>query len=70
MSDTPTWHKDLLRIAAERGLIEDDLQKSPGQQLSFRHFFIHAYSFGLRWTELEPLVYGIRDTIREFSAHI
>ena len=66
--DTPTWHKDLLRMARERGIIEDDLQAKLGQYLSFRHFFIHGYSFGLRWTEMKPLVDSIYGTISWFRA--
>jgi len=70
VTDTPTWHKDLLRIATERGIIGDDLQEKLGQYLSFRHFFIHAYSFGLRWTEIKPLVDAIHDTVRDFGSRV
>lgn len=35
--------------------------------LSFRHFFVHAYSFTLRWEDLKPLVDKIEDTLKTLN---
>lgn len=36
--------------------------------LSFRHFFVHAYTFTLRWEEIKPLAEKINDTLKTFKA--
>ena len=56
VKDTPTWHKDLLKTSLDMGVISYELYVSLSDYLSFRHFFIHAYGFSLRWEELKPLV--------------
>ena len=56
IKDTPTWHKDLLRAALDEKIIAGDLYNSLSIYLSFRLFFVHTYSFTLRWEELKPLV--------------
>ena len=38
--------------------------------LSFRHFFVHSYSFTLKWEELKPLVDGIEETLARFKSAI
>ena len=68
--DTPTWHKDLLKIALEKNLISEALYNLLSDYLSFRHFFVHAYSFNLRWEELEPLVNSLNIALEEFKTSI
>lgn len=68
--DTPTWHKDLLKAALDKGIITEGLYNSLSIYLSFRHFFVHAYSFTLRWEELKPLADDIADTIKRFKSEI
>jgi len=63
LKNAPTWHKDLLKISADSGIISNDLHDTLSDYLSFRHFFVHAYSFTLRWEELKPLVDGISGLI-------
>lgn len=49
------WHKNLLDLVASRYFspsIADGLAKL----LGFRHFFRHAYSFSLKWENMEPLI--------------
>jgi len=65
--DTPTWHKDILKAAADIGIISDDLYNTLSNYLSFRHFFVHSYSFTLRWEELKPLVNDIEKTSDNFK---
>ena len=45
MKETPTWHKDLLKTSLDIGIVTNDLYSSLSDYLSFRHFFVHAYSF-------------------------
>ena len=65
-----TWHKELLKAANETGIISSDLYQTLSGYLSFRHFFVHAYSFTLRWEEIKPLAERIDDTLRTFKASV
>lgn len=65
--ETPTWHKDLLKAALDEGIISNDLYETLSNYLSFRHFFVHAYSFNIRWDELKPLVNNLQGTLKEFK---
>lgn len=70
MRDTPTWHKDLLKVSSDKGIISNELYNTLSNYLSFRHFFVHAYSFTLRWEDLEPLVDSLRETLNKFKSAI
>lgn len=70
MKDTPTWHKDLLKISSDMRIITNDLHNTLTNYLSFRHFFVHAYGFTLRWEDLEPLVNGLKETLKKFKSAI
>lgn len=65
--ETPTWHKDLLKTSLDKKIISDKLYDALLNYLSFRHFFVHAYSFTLRWEELKPLVNSLGSTLIEFK---
>jgi len=65
-----TWHKDLLKQAVATGIISNNLHATLSDYLSFRHFFVHAYSFSLRWEELKPLTDRIDETVAEFKAAV
>lgn len=68
--DSPTWHKDLLKISSDLGIVGDDLYTSLSNYLSFRHFFVHAYVLSLKWEELKPLVDDLKKTLEEFKSVI
>ena len=70
VDDTHTWHKDLLKTSSDIGIISNDLYVTLSEYLSFRHFFVHAYSFTLKWEELKPLVDGIEGTLEKFKAAV
>ena len=70
MKETPTWHKDLLKTSLDIGIITDNLYSSLSDYLSFRHFFVHAYSFTLKWDELKPLVEDLEKTLKRFRSAI
>ncbi len=70
MNNTHSWHKDLLKSAFDNGILPEDLYVTLSSYLSFRHFFVHAYSFNLQWDELKPLVDSISDVITSFKRTI
>lgn len=70
IKDTSTWHKDLLKISSDTGIIDNNLYETLSNYLSFRHFFIHAYSFTLKWEELKPLVNNLDETLKKFKSMI
>ncbi len=70
MKDSPTWHKDLLKAAFDTGMISTNLYEILSGYLSFRHFFVHSYSFTLRWDEMKPLVDRIVETFTQFKSEI
>lgn len=51
-----SWHRDLLALSLENGIISKDTQKRLADYLAFRHFFSHSYSFLLDEVYLKPLV--------------
>lgn len=65
IKDAPTWHKDLLRASLDKEIIANDLYKTLADYLSFRHFFVHAYSFNIQWKELKPLIDNLKDTLKK-----
>jgi len=67
IKDSSTWHKDLLKASLDRDIISIDLYNSLSGYLSFRHYFVHSYSFNLRWNELKPLIDRIRNTQELFK---
>lgn len=70
IKDSPTWHKELLKTSFDKGIVSEELYEILSNYLSFRHFFIHAYSFNVRWEELRPLVEKLENTIMEFKSAI
>lgn len=67
IKDSPTWHKDLLKASSDQRVISNDLYDTLSIYLSFRHFFVHAYSFTLRWEEMKPLVEDIENALKRFK---
>lgn len=70
LKNASTWHKDLLRTAHDNGIISTDLYNTLSNYLSFRHFFVHAYSFTLRWEELRPLAMGQAEALKQVKAAV
>lgn len=68
--DAATWHKDLLKASLDQEIITNGLYETLSNYLSFRHFFVHAYSFNIRWEELKPLVDNLENTLKEFKSVI
>ena len=61
------WHRDLLIQMSEENekrnaILSDELKNTLSEYLGFRHFFRHAYSFTLEWSELKKPTSEIFDT--------
>lgn len=67
---TAAWHKDLLEKSIKVGIISEELADSLSNYLSFRHFFIHGYSFTLKWEAMKPLVENVNKTWEEFRSAV
>lgn len=65
-----TWHKDLLTSSIDANIITAELGSILSKYLSFRHFFVHGYSFTLKWDALKPLVDNINNTLQDFRNSI
>ena len=65
-----SWHKDLLELAEEKGIITKSTREQIGEYLSFRHFFSHAYALDLYAERLEPLVENIKKVYVYFKDEI
>ncbi len=64
------WHKELLNHSVTNGIISADLSDELYEYLTFRHFFVHAYSFMIEEAPLESLVNNIPDIWQKFRTEI
>jgi hypothetical protein len=60
------WHRDLLIQMSEenenrKSVLSNELKNTLSEYLGFRHFFRHAYSFTLEWSELKKPAFEIYD---------
>lgn len=67
LKDAPGYHKFLLKKAKEESIINDALCNSLYKFLTFRHFFIHGYSFMIELDKLRILVDNIENTYKNFK---
>jgi len=67
---TDTWHKDLLNLSVDRGIISERLSDRLYEYLTFRHFFVHAYGFMLEEIHLKDLANDIPEVWSEFLLEI
>ena len=58
MPDGPSWHRDLLKLAQQRGVLTASTSEALLPFLAFRHFFSHAYALDLEPERMEALVFG------------
>ena len=70
IKNSPTWHKEMLKISFEKGIIDDRLYNTLSEYLAFRHFFVDAYSFNLNWEALKSLVNNLKNTLKMFKSSI
>ncbi len=65
-----SWHRDLLILASDEGIITETTRKRLAEYLAFRHFFVHAYSFLLDERELKTLVDAVFDVHSRFGGEV
>ena len=65
-----SWHKDLLKLAVEKGIISESTMIEVGEYLAFRHFFSHAYALDLYAERMELLVENIKIVYTDFKKDI
>ncbi len=70
VKDSPTWHEEVIKKAAELGILPPDLYQNLSTHLSFRRFFVHTYIFNMKLEELKMLVDGIKGIIARFKSEV
>ena len=70
ITDSPSWHKELLVTAEKNNIISNELKEKLGKFLVFRHFFVHAYGFMLDENELSPLIKSTLSVFKQFNMEI
>ncbi|MDW8291090.1 MAG: hypothetical protein RMM06_10210 [Armatimonadota bacterium] len=74
LPDSETWHKDLLQISHEAGIITEELLGKLDEYRAFRHFFVHGYGILLDERKLLPLAEGLQPVwevfLGELSAYL
>jgi len=70
IEDAPFWHRELLSQSLNSGLTDEKLNDNLLKFLSFRHFFVHSYSFILDVKELKSLLNIIFDTWKDFKSKV
>ena len=68
--DSATSHKDLLFIAREHHIINENLFENLDEYRAFRHFFIHAYGLNLDPQQLNPLAKRLPKICQSFRTTI
>ncbi len=68
--ESETWHKNLLELSVNNGIIPEKLSNELYEYLSFRHFFIHSYGFMLEEAHLENLANSIPNIWSRFLSSI
>ena len=65
-----SWHKELIELAENRGLISRELCKSLRRYLAFRHFFSHAYALDLETEKIKPLLDSCSEVYSKFKSEV
>lgn len=66
--DSETSHKDLLELAAEQTIIDQNLMTALDEYRAFRHFFVHGYGILLQEAPLLPLAQGLPEIWNRFES--
>ncbi len=65
-----SWHRDLLILAVEKGVLSTGMLNDLKTYLAFRHFFGHGYAMDLLPDPMEPLVREAPAVFRRFKSEI
>jgi len=66
----PSWHRDLVNLAASSEIISEATAKELRRYLAFRHFFSHGYAFELNGSQIEPLVRDAGEIFKRFRTDV
>ena len=67
VQSSPSWHKELLKTAAEKDIVSKEMHDTLSEYLAFRHFFIHAYAFIVEWEEMKALAEDVNNVFESFK---
>ncbi len=70
IDDSAYWHKELIERSVKEKLITKELSEDLADFMSFRHFFVHSYSFILNEKKLKELHKKIFRTYDKFLEEI
>lgn len=65
-----SWHKELLKTALNKNIINEELYRLLLDYLGFRHYFVHGYAFNLETDRLQKLINNIEPVYQEFKKNI
>jgi hypothetical protein len=65
-----SWHRDLLIISGEKGVLSVQLLNTLKRYLAFRHFFDHGYALNLFPERMQPLLDDVQLVFDQFKADI
>jgi uncharacterized protein YutE (UPF0331/DUF86 family) len=65
-----SWHKELIELAENRGLMSFELCQSLRRYLAFRHFFSHAYALDLETEKIKPLLDSCSEVYSKFKSEV
>ena len=66
----PSWHKDILQLALDKGFVSESTAGSLVPLLGFRHFVSHGYAVTLDPEQMEPLVRSMPGIFAAFKKDI
>lgn len=58
-----SWHRDLLTLAEEKGIISSTTAQGLFPLMAFRHFFSHGYALDLDPERMESLVNSVKHVV-------
>ena len=70
VGDSASWHRDLVNLAASKGIVSETTATELRRYLAFRHFFSHGYSFDLDKERIVPIVDNVQQTLALFKKDI
>lgn len=70
VKNSPIWHEELLKKAAELAILPRDLYQIFSRYLIFRNSFVYSYIFNINWEELKVLVNAARDVLLKFKSEV
>jgi len=70
LPDSATSHKDLLTLAVEHEIIEQETLEALDEYRAFRHFFVHGYGVLLDEAQIHPLAQNLPNVWKLFESEL